>query len=156
MAPGQETSLASPRSNQSSFGSKCTVLKKVLPNIAGTFPSSPQWFDARVIVPPRYAPGHAKVSAGLSEAIAYRLCKCVAEWASTGVIGVLQLARIRARSNTNPLLLRVQTWLSPPLGKCGREELKKDVEQRRGLNVALFDPSANPKSFIRGAVKLVS
>jgi len=41
------------------------------------------------------------------------------------------------------------TGITPPaLGKRGRDELKKDAEQRRGQrqDAAMFDPSANWKS----------
>jgi len=54
---GQEASLAHPCSNLRSFGTKCTVLKKVR-DIARTFrrpyrhSARPQCFDARGIVPP--------------------------------------------------------------------------------------------------------
>jgi len=51
MAPGKETSLAPPCSNLRSFGSKCSVLKKVLMTLLGLSGPS-QWFGARVIVPP--------------------------------------------------------------------------------------------------------
>jgi len=38
--PGQEASLAPPCSNLMSFGSKCTVLKKVLLTLLGHFGAS--------------------------------------------------------------------------------------------------------------------
>ena len=47
---GQETSLAPPCSNLRPFGSKCTVLKKVLMTLWLFGP--PQWFGTRGIVPP--------------------------------------------------------------------------------------------------------
>ena len=56
--PGQEASLAPQCSNLRSFGSKRTVLKKVLVTLLGLFGAShshsapPQWFGARKIVPP--------------------------------------------------------------------------------------------------------
>ena len=47
---GQEASLALPRSNLRPFGSKCTVLMKVLMTLWLFGP--PQWFGTRGIVPP--------------------------------------------------------------------------------------------------------
>jgi len=47
MAPG-----APPCENLRSFGSKCTVLKKVLVILLGLFAPHPQWFGARGVVPP--------------------------------------------------------------------------------------------------------
>jgi len=49
--PRQEASLAPPCLNLRSFGSKCTVLKKVLMTLLGLF-GPPQWFGARGFVPP--------------------------------------------------------------------------------------------------------
>jgi len=52
--PGHEASLAPPCSNLRSFGSKCTVLKKVDCDIVGTFRRLPQSFGAlsNDLVPP--------------------------------------------------------------------------------------------------------
>jgi len=47
---GKETSLAPPCSNLRSFGSKCTVLKKVLMTILWLF-TPPQWFGSRELCP---------------------------------------------------------------------------------------------------------
>jgi len=58
--PGQEASLAPLCSNQSFFGSKCTVLKKVLVTLLGFFvaPSSDSApGELCPPCPPRYAPG---------------------------------------------------------------------------------------------------
>jgi len=60
--PGQEASLAPPCSNLRSFGSECTVLKKVFVTLTGLYGAPPQWFGARGIVPPslrpcNYSPG---------------------------------------------------------------------------------------------------
>jgi len=44
--PGHEASLAPPCSNLRSFGSKCTVLKKVLVTLLGLFSAPPQSFGA--------------------------------------------------------------------------------------------------------------
>jgi len=54
---GQEASLASPCSNLRSFGSKFTVLKKVLVTLLGLF--GYYWFSDSTpggLCPPRYAP----------------------------------------------------------------------------------------------------
>jgi len=65
LRPGQEASLACPCSNLRSFGSKCTVWKKMLGTLLGLFcaPCSisapPEWFGTREIAPlwpPCYAP----------------------------------------------------------------------------------------------------
>ena len=48
---GKETSLAFPCSNLKSFGSRCTVLKKVIMALLWLF-GLPQWFGALGIVPP--------------------------------------------------------------------------------------------------------
>jgi len=51
--PGQETSLAPPCSSLRPFGSKCTVLKKVLAILLGLL-------GARVLCPPQYALAHSR------------------------------------------------------------------------------------------------
>jgi len=70
--PGQEAWLAPPCSNLRSFGSKCSVLKKVFVALLGLFGTPavirrpPQWFGARGIVPschPRCAPAFNTLAA---------------------------------------------------------------------------------------------
>jgi len=67
--PGHEASLAHPYSNLRSFGSKCTVLKKIFVKLLGLFGAfavvwrPPQWFGARGIVRP-FAPLATPLVAG--------------------------------------------------------------------------------------------
>jgi len=55
LRPGQKTSLAPPYLNLRCFGSKCIALKKKRTTLLRLF-GAPQWFGARALSPPRYAP----------------------------------------------------------------------------------------------------
>jgi len=72
--PGQEASLAPPCSNLKSFGSKYTVLKKVLVTLMGLL-------GARGIVPPRYAPGYmVRERLGTPDPVSLRIAAIITDY----------------------------------------------------------------------------